>query len=63
MIGPRWRKVLRDLWHNKTRTVLVVLSIAVGMFAVGTIVSTWSMLQHDLGCLHLRRNLAASGGR
>ncbi len=48
MVSPRWRKVLRDLWHNKTRTVLVVLSIAVGVFAVGTIVSTWSMLQHDL---------------
>ena len=48
VVSPRWRKVLRDLWHNKTRTVLVVLSIAVGVFAVGTIVSTWSMLQHDL---------------
>ncbi len=37
MIRPRWRKVLRDLWSNKTRTLLVVLSIAVGVFAVGTI--------------------------
>ena len=25
MPSPRWRKVLRDLWNNKTRTVLVVL--------------------------------------
>ena len=48
MIPPRWRKVLRDLWSNKTRTLLVVLSVAVGVFAVGTIVSTWSMLSHDL---------------
>ncbi|MEJ2557520.1 MAG: hypothetical protein P8186_15085 [Anaerolineae bacterium] len=39
MISPRWRKVLRDLWHNKARTVIVVLSIAVGVFAVGMIVS------------------------
>ena len=37
MIPPRWRKVLRDLWSNKTRTILVVLSIAVGVFAVGMI--------------------------
>src|SRR3712207_3067543 len=48
MIRPRWRKVLRDLWSNKTRTLLVVLSIAVGVFAVGTITSTWVMLSHDL---------------
>jgi putative ABC transport system permease protein len=48
MIRPRWRKVLRDLWSNKTRTLLVVLSIAVGVFAVGTTASTWVMLSHDL---------------
>jgi putative ABC transport system permease protein len=48
MIYPRWRKVLRDLWGNKTRTLLVVLSIAVGVFAVGTTASTWVMLSHDL---------------
>ena len=29
MIAPRWRKVLRDIWENRTRTVLIVLTIAV----------------------------------
>jgi len=48
MISPRWRKVLRDLWSNKTRTLLVVLSISVGVFAVGTTASTWVMLSQDL---------------
>ena len=38
MLRPRWRKVFRDLWLNKNRTVVVVLSIAVGVFAIGTIV-------------------------
>ena len=37
MIAPRWRKVMRDLWSNKTRTALVVASIAVGVLAVGTV--------------------------
>ena len=37
MLRPRWRKVLRDLWSNKTRTLLVVLSIAVGVFAIGMV--------------------------
>ncbi len=37
MPSPRWRKVLRDLWGNKTRAILVVLSIAIGVFAVGAV--------------------------
>ena len=30
-----WKKVWFDLWQHKLRTLLVVLSIAVGVFAVG----------------------------
>ncbi len=32
-----WQKVWFDLWHNKVRTLLSVLSIAAGVFAIGTI--------------------------
>jgi putative ABC transport system permease protein len=32
-----WGKVWADLWGNKVRTILAVLSIAVGVFAVGAI--------------------------
>ncbi len=38
---PRWAKVLADLTENKTRTLLVVLSIAVGVFAVGMVTDTY----------------------
>ena len=37
MLSTRWRKVVRELWSNRTRTLLVVASIAVGIFAVGTV--------------------------
>ena len=47
-IKPRWRKVWRDLWLNKNRTIVVVLSIAVGVFAVGTIASSQIILSRDL---------------
>ena len=30
-----WAKVWFDLWHNKVRTLLAVLSISAGVFAVG----------------------------
>ncbi len=35
-----WCKVWRDLVHNKTRTALVVLSTAVGVFALGLVFGT-----------------------
>lgn len=34
VVPPRWRKVARDLLAHKLRTALVVLSIAVGIFAI-----------------------------
>lgn len=48
LLAPRWAKVLRDLWEHKTRTLLVVLSIAVGVFAVGMIASTQQILSRQL---------------
>jgi putative ABC transport system permease protein len=48
MIPPRWFKVLRDLWSNKTKTVLVVLAIAVGLFAFGSVFITQDLLVNDM---------------
>jgi putative ABC transport system permease protein len=48
VIRPRWHKVLRDVWGNRARTLLVALSVAVGVFAVGTTASTWVMMSQDL---------------
>ena len=35
-----WRKVWRDLWDSKFRTALVILSTAVGVFALGFVFGT-----------------------
>src|SRR6266542_128370 len=59
-LAPRWRKVLRDLWRAKLRTFLVVLSITVGVFAVGTIAATRVLLNHDLSAGFLAINPAAA---
>ena len=48
MISRRWRKVIRDLWSNKTRTILVVLAIAVGVFAFGSVFITERVLVNDM---------------
>jgi putative ABC transport system permease protein len=44
----RWIKVWRDLWSNRSRTILVILSIAVGVFAIGMISATQSALTQSL---------------
>ena len=48
MLSVRWRKVLRDVWGNKSRTSLVVLSMAVGVFGVGMIASARVTLSREL---------------
>ena len=55
---PRWKKVLVDLWGNKTRTLLVVVSIAVGVFAIGVITGTYVMLKEDLNRSYAAANPA-----
>ena len=48
MIAPRWRKVFNDLWANKVRTLLVVLSIGVGIFAVGMVGMSFNIILNDM---------------
>lgn len=47
LLRPRWVKVLLDLWGNKARTLLVVASITVGVFAIGMIISSYIVLKED----------------
>ncbi|MCA9925851.1 MAG: ABC transporter permease [Anaerolineales bacterium] len=48
MIPIRWRKVLRDLGSNKTRTLLVLLSIAVGVTAIGMVLGSQIIVDESL---------------
>jgi putative ABC transport system permease protein len=58
MIRPRWRKVLSDLWDNKMRTLLVVASIAVGVFSIGMIAGTYEIISKDMGASYASANPA-----
>src|SRR5512133_2783383 len=48
MFRPRWQKVLTDLWSNRTRSLLVVTSIAVGLFAIGVMATISLVIQQDM---------------
>jgi len=43
-----FRKVWRDLWNNKGRTLLVVLSIAVGVLALGMITASNNLMTRQM---------------
>jgi len=48
MFDTRFYKIFYDLIGSKTRTILIVLSIAVGLFAVGTIISAREILSSEM---------------
>ncbi len=48
MLKTRWFKILNDVWGNKTRSLLVILSIAVGVGVVGIINNARYMIEEDL---------------
>src|SRR5688572_23268664 len=53
---PRWRKVFHDLWDNKARTLLVVLSIAVGVFSIGVIAGAYEIISNDMSVSYAANN-------
>jgi putative ABC transport system permease protein len=48
MSRPRWRKVVSDLVGSKVRSLLVVASIGVGLFAVGLIINVYLIITQDM---------------
>ncbi len=51
-MGVLWDKVWFDLWHRKARTLLAVLSIAAGVFAIGTIFGLTDQLLSGMDNAH-----------
>ncbi|MFC2030846.1 ABC transporter permease [Chloroflexota bacterium] len=49
MLRTRWQKVLIDLWKNRTRTLVVALAIAVGVYAVGVVLDAREVLIREYG--------------
>lgn len=55
---PRWRKVFHDLVDNKGRTLLVVFSIAVGVFSIGVIAGAYRIISNDMRVSYSANNPA-----
>ncbi len=48
MMRPRWQKVFADIWGHKFRSLLVIASITIGLFAAGLIVSMSLIINQDM---------------
>ena len=55
-LPPRWHKVLRDLTGHRLKTALVVLSIAVGIFAIGVVMGGRGVLTREFDTDFLSSN-------
>src|SRR5215470_3868590 len=53
-------KALRDFWQERTRTVLVVLAIALGIAAFDSVMSSYAILTRELDRGYLATNPASA---
>jgi putative ABC transport system permease protein len=60
VVRPRWLKAVRDLWLNRTRTLLVVLAVGIGTFGFGTVTGAYSILTREMDVEYLASNPASA---
>ncbi len=57
-MSPRWKKVMGDLRSSPIRTLLVVLSIFIGVFAVGAVLGTEAIVVREMNTQYRSANPA-----
>src|SRR4029079_6776367 len=55
-----WRKAIRDFWHERARTALVVLAIALGIAAFAAVLSSYAILTRELDLGYLATTRASA---
>jgi len=45
MFDTRWRKMLKDIWWHRARTLLVVLAVALGLIGAGAVLNAWALVR------------------
>lgn len=55
-----WRKVVRDFWQERTRSILVALAMALGIAAFSAVLSAFAILDRELNQGYLATNPASA---
>lgn len=58
MIRPRTQKIFSDLWGNRTRSLLVLASMVVGLFAIGVVTLIYVIGPQDMQVSYAATNPA-----
>jgi putative ABC transport system permease protein len=56
----RWQKAFRDFWEESTRTLLVVLAIAVGISGFAAVLASYAILTRELNRGYMATNPASA---
>ena len=59
MTAP-WQKAIRDFWQERTRSLLVVLAIAIGIAAFASVLASFAILTRELNRGYLATNPASA---
>lgn len=58
MLAPRWKKVTSDLFGNPIRSLLVIVSIFIGVFAVGVVSNSQAIITREVSNTYIAANPA-----
>jgi putative ABC transport system permease protein len=53
MLDRRWRKTSRDAWLHKSRTLLAIVTMAIGLTAAGALLDTWGLVRQVTATTYL----------
>jgi putative ABC transport system permease protein len=59
-LSPRWRKLAGDIQQSQGRLWMMVVAIAIGVFAVASMSTAYSILKREIGRNYLATNPAAA---
>ncbi len=60
MLSLRWKKVVRDLWANRSRSALAILAMTIGMMGASAVLCAYSILVRELDANYMRTNPASA---
>lgn len=60
MLSPRWMKLLRDAQATQGRMLMMLLATGLGIFAVATILSAYTILTREMSANYLATNPASA---
>lgn len=54
MTTLRWKKVIRDLWVNRSRSLMAVLAMTIGVIGIGAVLCAYTILVRELDANYAR---------